>query len=106
MKVILLHQSRNKQEVYKPDEILPPWGIQSINSKNVLGKRVTSATTRSTVTPRCKNLKRGKSNANWKLAIQQEGANRTEGHIQKDIKIRKNKLNRSRQRKKTDNRYV
>lgn len=93
---------QKKQDVYKPDEVLPPWGIQSINSKNILSKRVTSATTRSTVTPRCKNLKRGKSSNSSKLAIQQDGVNKTHGHIQKDIKIRKNKASRSRQRKKTD----
>lgn len=96
---------QKKQEAYKPDEVLPPWGIQSINTKNVLAKRVTSATTRSTITPRGKNLKRGKSSASHKLAIQQDWVNKTEGHIQKDIKIRKNKGNRSRQRKKNETRY-
>ena len=41
-----------KQEAYKNEDELPAWGIQSINSKNALAKRVTSATTRSTTTPR------------------------------------------------------
>lgn len=55
---------QKKQEAYKPEETLPPWGIQSANSKHIAAKRVTSATTRSTVTPRANNLKRGKSSTN------------------------------------------
>ena len=90
---------QKKQEAYQPEENLPAWGIQSINSKNILAKRVTSATTRSTVTPRASNLKRGKSNQNCtQLAIRKEDSKGT--HTQKDIKIRKGKRNRSRQSSK------
>lgn len=46
-----------KQDVYKPEESLPAWGIQRVDSKNINAKRTTSATTRSTITPR-NHLKR------------------------------------------------
>lgn len=55
---------QKKQGAFKQEETLPPWGIQSVNTKHVVGKRVTSATTRSTVTPRANNLKRGNSSSN------------------------------------------
>lgn len=90
---------QKKQDVYKPEEVLPPWGIQSINSKNILAKRVTSATTRSTVTPRANNVKRGLSSVTCTaLVVKPDTANKT--HVQKDIKIRKHKRNRSRQTSK------
>lgn len=90
---------QKKQDVYKPDEALPPWGIQSINSKNILAKRVTSATTRSTVTPRANNIKREKSSVTCTaLVVKPDPVNKT--HVQKDIKIRKHKRNKSRQASK------
>jgi hypothetical protein len=47
-----------REEKYKPEEALPAWGIQAVNTNSV-GKRTTSATTRTTVTPRATQLKRG-----------------------------------------------
>ena len=89
---------QKKQEVFKAEENLPPWGIQSVNTKHVAGKRTPSATTRSTVTPRTNNLKRGKTTVNCTaLVVKEDSVNKTHSHIRKDVKIRKNKRNKSKQ---------
>lgn len=81
-----------KQGVFKQESSLPPWGIQSVNTKHAAGKKTLSVTTRSTVTPRRMAIKRGKTNVNCTaLVVKEDPINKTQNHIQKDIKIRKNK---------------
>jgi hypothetical protein len=101
-KIPTVSSQQKKQELYKPEENLPPWGNLGVNSKNTMAKRVTSATTRSTVTPRNK-LKRGKSTTTCTALVVRD-ANKT--HMQKDIKIRKNKGNRPSQKTKSSNRKL
>jgi hypothetical protein len=52
--------SKQKKEAkYIPEEALPVWGNHLVKAKNVSEKRIISATTRTTVTPRASRLKRG-----------------------------------------------
>jgi len=96
-----------KQGAYKPEENLPPWGIQSVHSKHAIAKRTPSATTRTTVTPRANTLKRGKTSVtSTALVVKEDSVNKTHNHIQRDIKIRKNKRNRSRQSHKNNARKM
>jgi hypothetical protein len=97
--------SKQKKEAkYIPEETLPVWGNHLVKAKNFSEKRIISATTRTTVTPRANRLRRGHTSTWTDLVIQKDSANRT--HIQKDIKIRKNKVNKNRQKSKNNTRNI